>query len=94
MIGYIFDFPHEYLRPALEVSLLSVWVLVGLFFYLNTYTRRSYFTLWSAAWLFYGFWLALSLNVPSLSAEPFSLMLKQACVGIAAVLMIWGHPPF
>jgi hypothetical protein len=34
------------------VSLLSVWVLVGLFCYLNRYTKREYFTIWTAAWLF------------------------------------------
>ena len=53
-------FPVEYLRAALMVSLLSVWVLVGLFFYLNRFTKRQYFTVWTAAWLFYALWLTLS----------------------------------
>ena len=43
----------EHLKPALLISLLSVWVLVGVFYYLNTYTRRRYFTIWTTAWLFY-----------------------------------------
>src|SRR5690242_202521 len=50
-------FPQEYLRAALMVSLLSVWVLVGLFYYLNRFTKREYFTVWTAAWLFYALWL-------------------------------------
>ena len=43
----IFSFPPEYLSAALVVSLLSVWVLVGLFYYLNRYTRRYYFSIWT-----------------------------------------------
>ena len=38
--GFELVFPREYLRAALLVSLLSVWVLVGLFHYLNRYTKR------------------------------------------------------
>src|SRR5580693_4064168 len=55
-------FSQDYINAALMVSLLSVWVLVGLFFYLNRYTRREYFTIWTAAWLFYALWLTLSLH--------------------------------
>ena len=35
------DFSGQYLRAALIVSLMSVWMLVGLFFYLNRYTQRD-----------------------------------------------------
>ncbi len=38
--GFDIVFPREYLRAAIFVSLLSVWVLVGLFQYLNRYTKR------------------------------------------------------
>ena len=38
-------FPRDYLRAVLVISLLSVWVLVGLFYYLNCYTKRYYFTI-------------------------------------------------
>ena len=57
-------FPKEYLRAALMVSLLSVWVLVALFYYLNRFTKREYFTVWTAAWLFYALWLTLGLTEP------------------------------
>lgn len=92
--GYLFDFPREYLRPALVVSLLSVGVLVGLFFYLNAFTRRRYFTIWSAAWLFYALWLTLSLGMQEVGPSPGLLMLKQWCVGISAVFLLWGAASF
>jgi PAS domain S-box-containing protein len=90
--GYMFELPGQYLRPAMMLCVLSVWMLAGLFLYLNSYTRRRYFTLWSAAWLFYAIWLTLSLNVPDSSG--FLLMAEQLCVGIAATFMIWGASTF
>jgi len=33
---------------------------VGVFYFLNTYTRRRYFTIWTTAWLFYALWLTLN----------------------------------
>ena len=71
--GFDIIFPREYLRAALLVSLLSVWVLVGLFYYLNRYTKRRYFTIWTAAWLFYALWLTLGITVPTSSAESLIL---------------------
>ena len=55
-----FYFPPEDLRVGLLVSVLSVWLLVGLFAYLNHFTKRRYFTIWTAAWLFYALWLTLN----------------------------------
>src|SRR5437660_9116121 len=83
-------FPHEYLRAALMVSLLSVWVLVGLFYYLNHYTRRDYFTIWTAAWLFYALWLTLCLRTGETTPGSILFMVKQSCVSISAVLLLWG----
>jgi signal transduction histidine kinase/ActR/RegA family two-component response regulator len=57
-------FPRAYVPAAMLVSLLSVWMLVGLFIYLNRYTKREYFTIWTAAWLFYALWLTLNLEMP------------------------------
>ncbi|HEY6169154.1 MAG TPA: hypothetical protein VI454_14015, partial [Verrucomicrobiae bacterium] len=75
--GFDFNFPVEYLRPALVLSLLTVWVLVGLFFYLNLYTRRRYFSLWTAAWLFYSLWLTLCISMGGDETSPLLTMLKQ-----------------
>jgi signal transduction histidine kinase/ActR/RegA family two-component response regulator len=91
-IGLVF--PQEYMRAALMVSLLSVWVLVGLFFYLNRYTRREYFTIWTAAWLFYALWLTLSLRVADSGAGSALFALKQCCVSVSAVFLLWGSLRF
>ena len=53
---------REYLKAGVLVSLFSVWVLVALFYYLNRYTKRRYFTIWTAAWLFYALWITLSFG--------------------------------
>jgi len=87
-------FPREYMRAALMVSLLSVWVLVALFYYLNRYTKREYFTVWTAAWLFYALWLTLSLQTQNTPPESVFFMLKQGCVAISAVFLLWGSLRF
>jgi len=92
----VFDviFPREYLRAALVVSLLSIWVLVLLFYYLNRYTRRTYFTIWTAAWLFYALWLTLGLSAPNPDPGSFMMVTRQWCVGISAVFLLWGSLAF
>jgi hypothetical protein len=92
--GISLDFSQQYLQATLIVSLLSVWVLVGLFYYLNRYTKREYFTVWTAAWLFYALWLTLSLTVPDVAPGNFLFTLKQWCVAISAVFLLWGSLRF
>jgi signal transduction histidine kinase/CheY-like chemotaxis protein len=87
------DFSQQYLQATLIVSLLSVWVLVGLFYYLNRYTKRDYFTVWTAAWLFYALWLTLSLTV-QLTSNSAIFVMKQWCVSISAVFLLWGSMRF
>jgi signal transduction histidine kinase/ActR/RegA family two-component response regulator len=94
MKGINLDFSEQYLQATLIVSLLSVWVLVGLFYYLNRYTKRDYFTVWTAAWLFYALWLTLSLTVQKLASAEILFMLKQWCVCISAVFLLWGSLRF
>src|SRR5450759_1929513 len=93
-LGLNLDFSQQYLQAALMVSLLSVWVLVGLFYYLNRYTKREYFTVWTAAWLFYALWLTLSLQTQNSPPEIIFFMLKQCCVAISAVFLLWGSLRF
>lgn len=87
-------FPKEYLRAALMVSLLSVWVLVGLFYYLNRFTKREYFTVWTAAWLFYALWLTLGLTQAKADVGELVFAIKQGCVAISAVFLLWGSLRF
>src|SRR5450432_672780 len=88
------DLSGQYLRAALIVSLLSVWMLVGLFYYLNQYTKRDYFTVWTAAWLFYALWLTLSLQFKDTAPESITFQLKQCCVAISAIFLLWGSLRF
>jgi len=92
--GFDIIFPREYMRAALLVSLLSVWVLVGLFYYLNRYTKRYYFTIWTAAWLFYALWLTIGITVPNPSPDSFVNVLRGWCVSLSAVFLLWGSLSF
>jgi PAS domain S-box-containing protein len=100
----VFSGDSTQLESGLLVSLLTVWVLVGLFVYLNNFTRRRYFTVWTVAWLFYALWLTLNLVtlVPSAqigSPKPtleidWILAIKQVCISVAAVFLLWGSVRF
>jgi signal transduction histidine kinase/CheY-like chemotaxis protein len=92
--GFDIVFPREYLRAALMVSLMSVWVLVGLFYYLNRYTQRTYFTIWTAAWLFYALWLTIGITMPNAGPQSFIDLGRQWCVSISAVFLLWGSLSF
>jgi len=92
--GFDLHFPYESLKSALVVSLLSTSVLVGLFHYLNRFTRRRYFSIWTAAWMFYAVWLTLCIGDNGGYAGPFLSMAKQWCVGTAACFLIWGSMSF
>ena len=88
------NYAHQYMQVVMVMSLLSVWVLVGLFYYLNRYTKRAYFTVWTAAWLFYALWLTLNLRFPNTPLGGIVFQLKQCCVAISAVFLLWGSLRF
>ncbi len=88
------SFSEQYLQATLFVSLLSVWLLVGLFYYLNRYTKRAYFTIWTTAWLFYALWLTLGLTMHDVVSNDAIFMLRQCCVAISAVFLLWGSARF
>jgi signal transduction histidine kinase len=94
LLGMNADFSEKYLQAALMVSLLSVWLLVGLFIYLNHYTKREYFTVWTTAWLFYALWLTLGLKFPDATMDGLMFKLKQCCVAVSAVFLLWGSLRF
>src|SRR3954454_19719136 len=81
---------NEMAHSTMLGSLLTVWVLVGLFFYLNHYTRRRYFTIWATAWLFYALWLTQILSAPAATPRSIQFILQQLSVGISAVFLFWG----
>src|SRR6516162_5487031 len=88
------EISREYVPAAMWVSLLSMWMLVGLFFYLNRYTKRDYFTIWTAAWLFYALWLTLSLDSEKVLPSSLIFMLRESCVAVSAVFLLWGSLRF
>ena len=92
--GFNLVFPEEYLRGAQMASLLSVWMLVCLFYYLNRYTKREYFGVWTAGWLFYALWLTLNLELPGAKLDGIAFVLEQWCAAISAVFLLWGSLRF
>ncbi len=89
-----FVFPAEYLRAAKLLSLLSVWMLVAFFYYLNRHTKREYFTVWTGGWLFYALWLTLNLQVPSAQPGEGVYLCEQWCLAFSAVFLLWGSLRF
>lgn len=100
MFNWNFSFDTQgQLRAGLFISLVSVWLLVGVFSYLNYYTRRKYFSIWTVAWLFYSLYLTLSYSLfwyyGNFRDEPWwATMFKQWCIGVSAVFMLWGSLRF
>ena len=79
----------EHLQPALLAALLSVSLLVSLFAYLNSYTRRRYFQVWTVAWLFYALWLVLTYGLQE-HRSLLGSMARTWAVGISALFLSWG----
>jgi signal transduction histidine kinase/ActR/RegA family two-component response regulator len=86
--------PAAFLWEAKLVSLLSVWMLVAFFYYLNRHTKREYFTIWTATWLFYALWLTLNLEVPKAQPGEALYLFEQWCLAFSAVFLLWGSLRF
>jgi PAS domain S-box-containing protein len=83
-------FPSEWVKAALVLALFCTWVVIGLFGYLNHYTKRPYFNLWTVAWMFFSVYLAASIGLEESPDAPFLVTARRACIGIAALFMFWG----
>ncbi len=95
-VNYFLDpyFSPEALKAALFLALLSSWVLVGLFAYLNRYTHRHYFALWTVAWLFYTIWLTTTLLYLSIKNTAPWEWIRPASIGISAIYLFMGSLHF
>src|SRR5438105_4686640 len=91
-LGINLQWPPDYLNAMATVALLSVLVLIFLFLYLNLYTGRRYFTVWTAGWVFYAVWLGTGPGVENVG--PFLVMCKHWCLGLSATLLFWGSVQF
>ena len=83
-------FPTEWSKAALVLALFSTAWVIGLFFYLSRYTRKSYFNLWTCAWIFYAIWLVISIQIEETPDFPTIVMLRRLCIGLSALCMFWG----
>jgi len=72
------------------LALFSTGLVIGLFFYLSRYTRKSYFNLWTCAWMFYAIWLVISIQLDEAPDLPLIVMVRRACIGVSALCMFWG----
>ena len=84
------SFPPEWIKSALVLALITVWMVIGLFTYMNYSTRRPHLSLWTVAWMFYSVYLAASIGLEESPHTPFLLMASRACIGISALFMFWG----
>jgi PAS domain S-box-containing protein len=89
-----FLFPPEWIKAGLILNLLTVWVVVTLFAYLDRRTRQPYFRYWVVAWLFYSVHLAASIGLEESPHLPALVMARRACIGISALFMLWGSFQF
>jgi len=83
-------FPPEWIKSALVLALITVWMVIGLFIYMNYSTRRTHLSLWTVAWMFYSVYLAASIGLEESPGTAFLLMASRACIGISALFMFWG----
>ena len=86
----VLSFPPEWIRSALVLALITVWMVIVLFAYMNYATRRAHLSLWTVAWMFYSVYLAASIGLEESPHTPFLLMASRACIGISALFMFWG----
>ncbi|MCG3150046.1 MAG: Sensor histidine kinase RcsC [Verrucomicrobiae bacterium] len=85
-----FSFPPEWVKAALVLSFFSTWVVIGVFWYLNRLTKKTYFSLWTISWMFFSVWLAASIQLEETPDQPLLMMVRRACIGVCALFMFWG----
>ncbi len=87
-------FPPDWVRAALVLALLGTLVVIGLFNYLNHYTRKEYFRLWTMAWVYYAMFLLASIGLDRAPEDAFLTMVRRSCIGITALYMFFGSLEF
>jgi PAS domain S-box-containing protein len=83
-------FPVEWVKGALILGLVSSWVVIALFTYLNHQTRKPYLNLWTVAWMFYSVYLAASLSLHDTPGLPLLALVRRTCIGISGLFLFWG----
>jgi PAS domain S-box-containing protein len=86
----LLSFPPEWIKSALVLALITVWMVIVLFTYMNHTARRPHLSLWTVAWMFYSVYLAASIGLEESPQTKILLMVSRACIGISAMFMFWG----
>src|ERR1039458_5695757 len=86
----ILFFPPEWIKSALVLALITVWMVIGLFTYMNYSERRPHLSLWTVGWMFYSVYLAASIGLEESPHTALLVMVSRACIGISALFMFWG----
>lgn len=90
LAGDAAGFPVEWAKAALIVAMICTAVVIALFGYVNYFTRRTYFRLWTVAWMFYLVYLGASFALLESPQVLLLRMVQRSCMGISALLMYWG----
>jgi two-component system NtrC family sensor kinase len=85
-----FSFPDEWTNAVLILTLMCICMVLALFAYLNYRTKKPYFNLWIAAWIFYAVYLAAALGLQESPDAPLLVMMRRSCIGLSALFMFWG----
>ena len=86
----ILYFPPEWIKSALVLALITVWMVIGLFTYMNYSQQRLHLSLWTVGWMFYSVYLAASIGLEESPHTALLVMVSRACIGISALFMFWG----
>src|SRR5258708_39540313 len=82
-----FSFPPEWVKAALVLSFFSTWVVIGVFWYLNRLTKKSYFSLWTVSWLFFAVWLTAVIQLEERPDLPLLVIARRPGLGSSALLL-------
>lgn len=88
-----FELSSENLSAILLVSWLGAWLVIGLFAYLNTFTRRPYFNIWTCGWVFHALWLTLQFGASAGSSRLVHFA-QLGCMAASACCLLWGSARF
>lgn len=83
-------FPPEWSDAALVLLLISVWLVIGLFAYLNHHTKKPHFRFWAVAWMFYSVYLAAFIGVGHSQRAAVPMIVRYGCLAMSALFMYWG----
>lgn len=82
--------PSRWVGSALLLALVSMAMVIVLFYYLNRRAKRQYFSLWCIAWMSYAVYLVAALALQGTPDFPLFVMARRACIGISGLFMFWG----